>query len=505
MAVEARQHANGAIEGASHQRPRQPPAHSERERFEPIQQLRAHEYVAEQIRRHIALRLIGPGESLPSERDLATIFGVGRPTIQHALRLLEADRLVEARRGRRGGTFVSEPAQDAEAMDELLARILRRRAELEDVLVYRRVIEPQVAWEAARTRRRSDLTRIGRAIAAIANARTDPDYMREDTAFHLAIAHATRNRFLVSAIEDIRLRLNDVVSLLPESDTWHRRLSDEHNAIVAAIEARDRGRRAGRDGSARGFKRAGRTRGADSNPQEARIVIVADETNVFPRLLDLAYPSVERGDGVWLYTTDGEELLDACSGGAMVACLGHGDRAIVEAARAQAQRISYLYNHHFSNEPQERLAERLLGVAAPEMARIRFVSGGSEANEMALRLVRQYHVDRGEADRWRIISQAQSYHGATMGTLALTGRDSLKAPYGEYLPGAHAHPAGDLALGSIGRGRARGARPDARDRRAGDGRGVLLRAGERGCAARRIHRPSASGRGWPSAESATAS
>jgi adenosylmethionine-8-amino-7-oxononanoate aminotransferase len=72
------------------------------------------------------------------------------------------------------------------------------------------------------------------------------------------------------------------------------------------------------------------------------------------------------------------------------------------------------------------------------MSRIRFVSGGSEANEMALRLLRQYHVDRGDTGRWRIISQAQSYHGALMGALALTGRDSLKSPYGEYLPG-HMH------------------------------------------------------------------
>src|SRR5260370_39200733 len=68
-------------------------------RFERIQQLRAHEYVAEQIRRHISLRLIKPGESLPAERELAVIFGVGRPTIQHALRMLEATGLVEARRG----------------------------------------------------------------------------------------------------------------------------------------------------------------------------------------------------------------------------------------------------------------------------------------------------------------------------------------------------------------------------------------------------------------------
>ena len=188
-------------------------------------------------------------------------------------------------------------------------------------------------------------------------------------------------------------------------------------------------------------------------------MIEAVQTNVFPRLLDLAYPSVERGEGVRLYTTDGFEVLDACSGGAMVACLGHGATEIVQAARAQAERISYVYNHHFTNEPQERLAERLIELAAPEMARVRFGSGGSEANETALRLIRQYHVDRGEPGRWRIISPAQAYHGALMGALALTGRRSLQQPYGDYLPG-HLHiapatwrfdPTGQAALEELDR------------------------------------------------------
>ncbi|MDQ6818062.1 MAG: aspartate aminotransferase family protein, partial [Actinomycetota bacterium] len=80
-------------------------------------------------------------------------------------------------------------------------------------------------------------------------------------------------------------------------------------------------------------------------------MIVAERTNVFPRFLDLAYPNIERGDGVWLYTDEGFQVLDACSGGAMVACLGHGASQIVQAARAQAERISYVYNHHFTNEP----------------------------------------------------------------------------------------------------------------------------------------------------------
>jgi GntR family transcriptional regulator, transcriptional repressor for pyruvate dehydrogenase complex len=207
--------------------------------FKPIQQLRAHEYVVEQIRRHIALRLIAPGESLPSERELTAMFGVGRPTIQHALRLLEAERLVEARRGRRGGTFVSKPLEDGEVMDELIARLLRRREELEELLVYRRTLEPAISRLAAEARRQTDIGAMRRAIKAMAVAPSDPDYMRLDTEFHLAVAAATQNHYLRRAQEEIRLQLNDALSLLPDSETWHRRLSGEHEAIFEAIEARD--------------------------------------------------------------------------------------------------------------------------------------------------------------------------------------------------------------------------------------------------------------------------
>jgi DNA-binding FadR family transcriptional regulator len=117
--------------------------------------------------------------------------------------------------------------------------VLRERGDLDEVLAFRRVIEPRVAREAARTRRREDVVAISRAIAGMAHASSEPDYMRHDTEFHLGIARATRNRFLLGAIEDIRLRLNDAMSLLPESDTWHRRLSGEHDAILAAINVRD--------------------------------------------------------------------------------------------------------------------------------------------------------------------------------------------------------------------------------------------------------------------------
>ena len=149
------------------------------------------------------------------------------------------------------------------------------------------------------------------------------------------------------------------------------------------------------------------------------------------------YPIVDRAEGVRLYTADGGRILDACSGGAMAAGLGHGVDEIVDAAASGAGGIGYYYAHHFTNLPQEQLAERLAGLA-PGMSRVRFQCGGSEANETALRLARQYHVDRGDADRWLVISPAQAYHGATLGTLALSGRAALREPYGPYMAG-HLH------------------------------------------------------------------
>lgn len=186
------------------------------------------------------------------------------------------------------------------------------------------------------------------------------------------------------------------------------------------------------------------------------MTIEAESTSVFPKYLDRAYPNVDLGRGVWLHTTGGGRILDACSGGAMAAGLGHGVDEIVDAASAGLGDIVYYYAHHFTNLPQEKLAARLVELA-PEMARVRFLSGGSEANETAVRLARQYHVDRGESERWRVISPAQAYHGATMATLSLVGRPGLQAPFGPYLS-EHLHippctdrfdPSGQAALAAL--------------------------------------------------------
>lgn len=207
--------------------------------FDPIHLVRSHEYVAEQLRRHIALRLLSPGESLPSERELAQTFGVGRSTVQQALKILQDDGIVEVKRGRTGGTFVLEPREQGEIPEELTRRLAEEVGRLSEALAFRAAVEPATAALAATSREDTDLAEIQDAIDAMAGAQSERDYMRDDTRFHLAIARASRNRFLSAAVEETRLVLADLTSLLPESELWHRRIAGEHEAILVAIVDED--------------------------------------------------------------------------------------------------------------------------------------------------------------------------------------------------------------------------------------------------------------------------
>lgn len=168
----------------------------------------------------------------------------------------------------------------------------------------------------------------------------------------------------------------------------------------------------------------------------------ADETAVFPRELDRPYPLIERAEGPWLYDREGNAYLDAVGGGAMVSSVGAGVPELVEAARAQASRVSFLYNQQFTHEPQEELARKLVALAGEDFARVHFTSGGAEANETAVRLARSFHVERGEERRWRIVSPAQAYHGPTAVTLGLAGRKALTGHLSPYVvPQLHIPPA----------------------------------------------------------------
>ncbi len=143
-------------------------------------------------------------------------------------------------------------------------------------------------------------------------------------------------------------------------------------------------------------------------------------SHVFYRHLAETYPVAVRGDGCEIVDRDGRRYLDA-SGGAAVSCLGHGHPRVIAAIKAQLDAIPFAHTGFFTSEPAEALAERLIAAAPAGMDRVYFVSGGSEAVEAALKLARQYHVERGEPQRRHFIARRQSYHGNTLGALAVGG------------------------------------------------------------------------------------
>jgi adenosylmethionine-8-amino-7-oxononanoate aminotransferase len=151
-------------------------------------------------------------------------------------------------------------------------------------------------------------------------------------------------------------------------------------------------------------------------------------SHVFHRSLRHEYPFAVRGEGVYLYDRDGRRYLDA-SGGAAVSCLGHSDRAVTDAIARQLKTLPFAHTSFFSNEPMEALAARLVEGAPRPLAKVYFTSGGSEAMEAALKLARQYHLEKGEPERVHFIGRRQSYHGNTLGALAVGGNAWRRAPY----------------------------------------------------------------------------
>jgi adenosylmethionine-8-amino-7-oxononanoate aminotransferase len=143
-------------------------------------------------------------------------------------------------------------------------------------------------------------------------------------------------------------------------------------------------------------------------------------THVFHRSPRETYPVAVRGEGAYLIDRDGKRYLDA-SGGAAVSCLGHSDAAVVAAIQDQLARLPFAHTSFFTNEPMEALGDALIARAPAPLDKVYFVSGGSEAVEAALKLARQYFVEKGEPQRRALIGRRQSYHGNTLGALAVGG------------------------------------------------------------------------------------
>ena len=154
---------------------------------------------------------------------------------------------------------------------------------------------------------------------------------------------------------------------------------------------------------------------------------------MFHRELDRLYPVMVSAHGNRIVDIEGHEYLDAVGGGAAVNNIGFAVPEVLTAACEQLGVLPFVHNQKFTTPLQEQLAEELVR-HTPRFSRALFCQGGGEANETAIRLMRSYHVERGDERRWRVITFAQAYHGSTMATLALTGRPALQAPFGEYLP-----------------------------------------------------------------------
>lgn len=151
-------------------------------------------------------------------------------------------------------------------------------------------------------------------------------------------------------------------------------------------------------------------------------------TRVFHRNPRSAYPVAVRGEGAYLVDREGKRYLDA-SGGAAVSCLGHSDEAVVRAIREQLERLPFAHTSFFSNEPMEALADALVARAPAPLEKVYFVSGGSEAVEAALKLARQYFVEKGQPQRRHVIGRRQSYHGNTLGALAVGGNQGRRRQF----------------------------------------------------------------------------
>jgi adenosylmethionine-8-amino-7-oxononanoate aminotransferase len=143
-------------------------------------------------------------------------------------------------------------------------------------------------------------------------------------------------------------------------------------------------------------------------------------SHVFYRHLRQTYPTAVKGDGVYVVDSEGKRYLDA-SGGAAVSCLGHSHPAVTQAIKDQVDKLAFAHTGFFTSEPTEALADKLIAKAPAGMDKVYFVSGGSEAVEAALKLARQYYLEIGEPERRRFVARRQSYHGNTLGALAVGG------------------------------------------------------------------------------------
>ena len=150
--------------------------------------------------------------------------------------------------------------------------------------------------------------------------------------------------------------------------------------------------------------------------------------HIFYRKLGRIYPLITHGEGIYLYDEKGKRYLDG-SGGALVVNIGHGQKEILQRMTDQMGKVGYVHGTQFTTKSIEEYGEALGEILPKGLEKIYFLSGGSEAVEAAVKLARQYYLESGHLQRWRVIARWHSYHGNTLGALSLTGRVGARKPY----------------------------------------------------------------------------
>lgn len=142
-------------------------------------------------------------------------------------------------------------------------------------------------------------------------------------------------------------------------------------------------------------------------------------------------PEAAAGDGCYLIDSTGKRYFDA--GGAAVSCLGHSDAHVAEVIKAQVDQLAFAHSGFFTSAPAEALADKLIAHAPEGIERVYLVSGGSEAVEAAIKLARQYFVEKGQPERGHVIARKQSYHGNTLGALSAGGNEWRRGQFAPLL------------------------------------------------------------------------
>jgi DNA-binding FadR family transcriptional regulator len=207
--------------------------------LEPVRLRRAGEHVADLLVTAIALGEFVPGQRLPAEREAAEMLGVSRTTVRDALQRLARLGYVQIRRGRHGGAYVLTDSRPG--ADEMIGRALLREWDaFERLFDFRQLIEPLIARTAAERRRRSDVTRIRRALRDYVVAGDDREASRAaDQELHAAIAAATHNPYLVNVSADVRREISLGFGAEPYSRDIRAQAVRDHSGLVDAVVVGD--------------------------------------------------------------------------------------------------------------------------------------------------------------------------------------------------------------------------------------------------------------------------